>query len=82
MDNQENTVDLGQHRANFDEASGKLSIEDGQERVHLSEDEAYRLLVWLNDHYRDRLYEKMHDPMRNASEKQFDAGTGPAAGGF
>jgi hypothetical protein len=81
MSDQENTVDLGQHRASFDEASGKLSIEDGQERVHLSEDETYRLLVWLNDLHHDRLYEKFHDPMRDASQKQFDTGTGPAAGG-
>lgn len=58
MSNQENIIDLGEHQASFDKATGKLSIYDEKQMIHLSADEAYHLLIWMQDHYSDRLYQQ------------------------
>ncbi len=53
-------VNLGQHRAMFSEATGKLTILSELSSIVLSADETYRLLIWLHDNFRDGLYEKTH----------------------
>lgn len=70
----EQSINLGYHEASIDEATGELSISGKDAITRLAPDEAYRLLDWLQNEHRDRLYEKFHDPMRDASEKEFDAG--------
>jgi hypothetical protein len=51
-------VNLGQHSAVFDEASGALTLFEMGSSMKLSPDEAYNLFVWLNDNYRDRFYQR------------------------
>lgn len=70
-------INLGQHIASIDEATGELSISDKDTTTKLSPGESYNLLTWLHDYHRDRLYQKMHDPSRDVSEKQWDAGKQP-----
>lgn len=49
-------VNLGQHTAVFDEASGVLTLFETGSSMKLSPEEAYNLLIWLNDNYRERLH--------------------------
>ena len=58
MNNQEDSMNLGQHQVTFDAATGNLSIFDEKQMVRLSADEAYRLLTWMQSHYSDRLYQE------------------------
>ncbi|HYX51375.1 MAG TPA: hypothetical protein VE843_16635 [Ktedonobacteraceae bacterium] len=49
-------VNLGQHTAVFDEASGTLTLVETGSSMKLSPEEVYNLLLWLNDNYRERLH--------------------------
>lgn len=49
------TSNLGQHRADFDEEQGSLTLYDEKSLMTLAPDETYRLLIWLSDNYRERL---------------------------
>jgi hypothetical protein len=49
-------VNLGEHLTLFDEMSGTLTVFGASGSLKLSGVETYRLLVWLNDNYRDRLH--------------------------
>ena len=49
------TNNLGQHRADFDEEQGSLTLYDDRSLMTLSPDETYQLLMWLSDNYRERL---------------------------
>ena len=48
-------INLGNHTAELDEQSGVLTFYDTAQRMSLSANETYNLLVWLNDNYRDTL---------------------------
>jgi hypothetical protein len=50
------TVILGQYRADFDDEISSLTLYDEKTLMKLSPDETYRLLIWLNDNYRDKLH--------------------------
>lgn len=49
------TINLGEHQAFFEKTTDKLSLFDEKQMIRLSADEAYRLLIWLQAHYSDRL---------------------------
>ena len=48
-------MNLGNHTAALDEQTGVLTLYDMSQRMRLSANETYNLLVWLNDNYRDAL---------------------------
>jgi hypothetical protein len=59
MSNLESNINLGEHQATFDRTTGKFSLSDGNKLlVTLTADEAYRLLLWLQERYGDRLYQE------------------------
>jgi hypothetical protein len=63
-------VNLGQHSAVFDDASGALTLFGTESRLMLSPDETYNLFVWLNDNYRDRLYQQAHQEFNEQGESE------------
>ena len=67
------SINLGHHVASMDETTGEVSISGKDTTTRLATDEVSRLLAWLQNEHRDRRYEKFHDPLRDSSEKEFDA---------
>ncbi|HLI06241.1 MAG TPA: hypothetical protein VKV40_06725 [Ktedonobacteraceae bacterium] len=69
-------VNLGQHTAVLDEASGTLTLFEAGTSMKLSADEAYHLLAWLNDNYRDRLSTLAgHTQQAHRSTPDYDVGS-------
>jgi hypothetical protein len=50
------TYNLGDHTVELDEQSGVLTLSGFGQRTRLSADETYRLLVLLQDNYREMLH--------------------------
>ena len=53
-------INLGDHTAELDEQNGVLTLYATGQRMQLSADETYNLLVWLNDNYREALRTLTH----------------------
>jgi hypothetical protein len=54
---------LGRHTAELDE-QGTLTLYGPGTRMALPYDEAYALLIWLNENHRDTLYQLVHEDQR------------------
>lgn len=64
-------MNLGNYTAELDEQTGVLTLSGIGQRMRLSANETYNLLVWLSDNYRDALSTLAQSQQGQQSQQRF-----------
>lgn len=68
-------MNLGNYTAELDEQTGVLTLYGMGQRMRLSANETYNLLVWLSDNYRDTLSILAQSQQGQQSNRRFGLDT-------